>query len=309
MKIQQKLTQHQSVKNFVIKEYDKNKRVRRFQTAWRITDLWVDHIPDVDDSKPGVMFCATCRAFQQIADRTSALFTGCSNMRVDPLKKPVTSAAHIKASPSPKKVGKMSSVEKKEVVINSPIVQATNKISEIKMNTLVVMFNTAYALAKKAKPLSDYETVMELHVKNRKDIGSEYIDIGHNYLTEKSAKQFVSSIASQIKLDSINILQKSRCISVLADGSTDFAMTEQYTVLVRCIENGFPVTKLASILSVESANADGVLNGINEGPEQAEIDKSKIVCANFDGPAVMMGHSGCVCAKKKMNNPKLIGVH
>lgn len=146
--------------------------------------------------------------------------------------------------------------------------------------------------------MSDYEIVMELHVKNRKDIGSEYIDTGHNYLTDKSAKQFVSSIASQIKLDSINSLQKSRFISVLADGSTDFTMTEQYTVLDRCIENGFPVTKLVSILSVESANADGVLNGINEGLEQVEIDKRKIVCANFDGAAVMiMGHSGGVCAK------------
>lgn len=71
-------------------------------------------------------------------------------MRVDPLKKHETSAAHIKASP-PKKIYKMSSVEKTEVVINSPIVQATNKISKITMNTVVVMFNTAYALAKKRK--------------------------------------------------------------------------------------------------------------------------------------------------------------
>lgn len=54
---------------FCDKEYDKNKRVRRFQTAWWITCPWVDHIPDADDSKPGVMFCATCRAFPQIADQ------------------------------------------------------------------------------------------------------------------------------------------------------------------------------------------------------------------------------------------------
>ena len=214
---------------FSDKDYDANKRLWKFQESWKVTFPWLTHEADDDDQKPGLMFCSTCRAYPELADKSSALYVGCSNMRVDPLKKHEFSAAHIKATHKKTK-DTMTMKERGELATNSPIVKATKRCMQITMNMVVVMFNTVYSLAKKCKPLSDFETHMELHVKNKKDIGGDYMDIGTNFHNEKSAKQFLMSIAEQLRVTKTRLIEKVRFLTVLADGSTDFSMTEQYTV-------------------------------------------------------------------------------
>lgn len=187
------------------------------------------------------MHCFSCTDNPSLADKQSPLFTGSRNMRVDPLKKHETSASHIKATETSRRKT-MSQTERKELVRNGPLVKASKRSAQINMNTLKVMFNSVYALAKKGKPLSDYETHMEIHMKNRQDIGKDYIDIGSNYLTEKSAKLFLLSIAEEQRHNTMQRLTNVRFVTVLADGSTDYSIVEQYNVLIRFVFKGVAVT-------------------------------------------------------------------
>lgn len=86
-------------------------------------------------------------------------------------------------------------------------------------------------------------------------------------------------------------------------------LTSQYTVLVRCINNGFPVIKMVFTQGVENTSADCRQEGIKDGLEEVDTDQINIVCAKFDGAADMTGRFRGVCTKMKEDTTKLIGVH
>ena len=82
-------------------------------------------------------------------------------------------------------------------------------------------------------------------------------------------------------------LEQCRFFAVLADGSADSSITEQYTVLVRYLMNGEPVTKLASNEAVESECVTGIKKGTETGISKVGlntlVDKGpKRFSVNFD---------------------------
>lgn len=298
-------------RKFCDKEYDKNRRVREFKSSWVSSYPWVKHEEKAEG--PGVMFCTTCRAYPDYADKSSAMFQGCSTFRIDSLKKHDSSIAHIKCTERKQK-DSMNGQERTDFIANSPIVKCANRSATINMNIFKIMFNTVYLLAKKGKPMSDYETHMELHLMNHDLIGSDYINIGTNYLTEKSAREFLMNIAAVMKTEATQELKRARFYTVLADGSTDCSVIEQYVVLLRFVnKDGYPVTQFGSIEAAESATADGVLKCVTDGLGKLNLDvKSKepaLVCANFDGAAVMMGCNSGVSTQLKDTVPHLVSVH
>ena len=70
------------------KKYD-TQRKRVFLPQWKTKWPWVAH-----DEVKGVMFCKTCRKYPSLADKSSPLFSGTSNFRVDPLKSHRRSREH-----------------------------------------------------------------------------------------------------------------------------------------------------------------------------------------------------------------------
>ncbi|KAJ8301583.1 hypothetical protein KUTeg_020570 [Tegillarca granosa] len=133
---------------------------------------------------------------------------------------------------------------------------------------------------------SKFKNLCQLQVKNGVDLGTMY--------------QNVDGCINMIK--SIAATEKSKFISVLADGSTDSAVIEQETVYVR-FEDGLPKTQFVDIVPLSSANSDGVLKGIDTGLENIGLTRekvdSKIVGCNFDGASVMMGNKSGVSSKIK----------
>jgi len=70
------------------KKYD-TQRKRLFLPQWKTKWLWV-----VYDEEKGVMFCQTCRKYPSLADKSSPLFSGTSNFRVDLVKSHQRSREH-----------------------------------------------------------------------------------------------------------------------------------------------------------------------------------------------------------------------
>ena len=77
---------------------------------------------------------------------------------------------------------------------------------------------------------------------------------------------------------------------MLADGSTDHTITEQEIVYVRYVTSeGVLKTELADIVAAKSADANGVVNAIEDGLNNIDVPLTKVVCTNMDGASVNQG--------------------
>ena len=166
------------------------------------------------------------------------------------------------------------------------------KLSDVEMNKMRCLFNTAYGLAKNRKPFSDMELMCAIQVKNGLDLGS-------NCQNRLCARDFVVSINSTLQEENSNCVKASSFVSIFADGSTHQTICEQEVLYLRYIKDGEVKTVFASIEELDHSNALGIKAGIDscltklgltfEGLCDVKNDKPTLVCANFDGASVMQG--------------------
>lgn len=117
-------------------------------------------------------------------------------------------------------------------------------------------------------------------------------------------------------MQSINLWQRRRggcspyakcrkqVLSNLADGSKDTGIIEQQLVHVRYVrDNGDISTYMIKCQPVKSVNAPDVLEAIDEAVNtmgfREDTWKKKVVCANFDGAAMIMGEKTIVAGRLK----------
>ncbi|XP_078514935.1 zinc finger protein 862-like [Lissotriton helveticus] len=188
--------------------------------------------------------------------------------------------------------------------------QALQKLKETERKKLTILFNNAYLIAKQGKPLSD----MDILCRAMKKAG---VDIGENNANCEKAAEFIRG--GYTATGHQKIVSNSRFICIIADGSTDSAITEQETVLVRVVNGGKPYTLYADLVPFEHAHAQGVLDGIVKGIKRLSLDLvdmrstehpgPSLIAVNFDGAAVMMGSKGGVAALIKKDIPFLLPFH
>ena len=208
------------------------------------------------------MFCQTCRKHPSLADKSSPLFSGTSNFHVDPLKSHQCSREHEACR---MRIQHESKERATTELKDTPLGKALLKVDEHWKKRLRFLFNTAYAIAKKGKPFSDFKYICELQIKNR-------LDLGENYLNNHACRKFVLSAASIIRDDIKSVVAKNHFVSVLSDGSTDSAVVEQEIVYLRYIHFDFmPITRLIEIVPLESANVAGIYSSIQEGLETVKF--------------------------------------
>uniref|UniRef100_A0A3P9BE87 C17orf113 probable zinc finger domain-containing protein n=1 Tax=Maylandia zebra TaxID=106582 RepID=A0A3P9BE87_9CICH len=125
----------------------------------------------------------------------------------------------------------------------------------------------------------------------------------------ESTSAFVTG-TSNFRKDPIRTHEKSlhhkKCI--------DTGIIEQELVHVRYVrDNGDIATYMIKCQPVKSANAAGILEAIDEAVNTMGIRedtwKKKVVCANFDGAAVMMGEKTGVAGRLKQRIPHIITIH
>ena len=182
---------------------------------------------------------------------------GTNKFRKDPLYKHEKSTCHIACVNHQcylNSKGKLGSAT------STAIGRGILALHEKHRKRLMILFNTAYGLAKKNRPFTDFPTVCSIQEKNGL-VGL----LGEIYITDKAAKHFTSSIAKTMRQKTAVDLNKARFVSVMSDGSTDTTIVEQEVVYVRYVDHGNPVTKLASIQALEHGNAEGVHQGVMKG--------------------------------------------
>ena len=113
------------------------------------------------------------------------------------------------------------------------------------------LFDIAYFVAKREMPFTSFPHLCHLEMKHGVDLGSTYIN-------DKACKNFVLSIATQLKNELSCKLQKCRFISVMADSATDVGVHEVEDVYVCHLVEGETVNTFAELKECVNSKADGI---------------------------------------------------
>ena len=100
------------------------------------------------------------------------------------------------------------------------------KLNKEQESILTSLTNTAFYVAKKKVAFDAFSSLCELQEKNG-------INMGTQYRSDKSCKEFVMAIADREKENTIQSIKTSRFMAVMGDGSTDVSVTEQEGVYLR----------------------------------------------------------------------------
>ncbi|XP_062616845.1 zinc finger protein 862-like [Saccostrea cucullata] len=302
-------------------KYDKNKRKRTFQEGWKERYPWVDQDDD------GLMFCKYCRSFPEFANKSSALYKGTTNLKIDPLishdktNEHLTVSKHYLTKKNPISNDQNNNEAVAEyrnkllpVIKDTEIGKAFYKLSEEEKKKMTVLFNTAYAVARNGKPFSDYLYIYELNSLNGLDINGQYNNI-------IACENFIEAISQTLRERICDEVLMTNCVSILADGSTDAAILEQEIVYLRYVHpiSGIPVCRQIDIIAVKSSDASGVLGALNAAVENGLNLKMtdfhpdnkgtpSLIMANFDGASVNFGSKSGVVAQMKKDFTNILAL-
>ena len=112
-----------------------------------------------------------------------------------------------------------------EIVKSSPIRRGLTKMATRDKEVLENRFNSAYDLAKKERPYSDFPDLIELLEKN----GVKYRASCQN---KRAAANFVDRCGEVLKESFVEDLLRANYYSILVDGSTDSNVIEQELIYV-----------------------------------------------------------------------------
>ena len=136
------------------------------------------------------------------------------------------------------------------------------------------------------RPFTDFPDLLDLQTLNGVGLWGTY----HN---DKAAKEFITHIAGVYQDNLQKHLHKSDYFSVYCDGSTDRSESEKELVMVRVIEDFYPVVKYLKLVEPANTKADGILAAINGAFAyfgfSAREYKQKMIGFGSDGASVMMG--------------------
>ena len=156
--------------------YDANKRVRRFQVGWRTHRPWLRY-----DDASSTMWCTICKAnAHRHADANGNFAVGTKSLQLTSVKSHEVTSSHKRESAAADAATRpaMESVAGRMLV----------SMNKALVDKLKLKFRTVHALAKHARPYTDY--VWQCSVDERKGL-----IIGTDYRSDKSASEFAHHIA------------------------------------------------------------------------------------------------------------------
>ena len=271
------------------KKYDSTSRVRKFLPKWEKDFPWIQFAG-------GKMYCKYCLEVNEHADKNSSFYKGSDNFRIGVIRAHNKSKQHLRCA----------DVYRSKRNSQNPIEQGLRNMESAVQGKLMKLFNTAYFVAKEEMPFSSFKSLCELQIKND-------VELGNTYFNDHACKNFIESSAEILKADLSEKLNNAspRFFSAMADGSTDSGIIEQELLFVRYLNNGLPVNRFLTVQSVKHANADGILQAIDNGFNYANVInwKDGLVGFGADGASVMMGRQNGVLKKIKDDVPHLIEMH
>ena len=274
-------------------KYEATQRKRRNDD---VVAEWKSSRPWLIDTSSGLT-CSFCSDFSR--DRNLNYITGCKAYKLDSIRKHETSKQHQHCaliaeakSQNPSE----SSASKIIIKLNTEIIQKLEK-----------MFRNCHALIIKNRPLSDFGWLCELDEKKGLTLGS-------TYRNTESAKKFIKAIADTEFSKVSSLVQESKFLCFIGDGSTDSSVKEQEMWFVRSCMKGEILVNFTGVHAAEKADAKSIVSGLKETvSNNLQIDwgdvSQNMVALSCDGASVMMGSKAGVGALLRAEQPSLLSIH
>ncbi|ROI15239.1 Zinc finger protein 862 [Anabarilius grahami] len=151
---------------------------------------------------------------------------------------------------------------------------------------MMLIFNTAYFVAKEELPFTKYKSQLDLQRKNG-------LKLNKTYNNDTACAQFVGVIADTLKGKTYTKIEDAPYLSIMIDGDTDVSTKECEIIYARILNEGKPMNILIGHIEVKHAHAQGVYDATKEafqhlGTETGWLEKT--VAMGADGAAVNLGH-------------------
>ncbi|XP_027132754.1 E3 SUMO-protein ligase KIAA1586-like [Larimichthys crocea] len=169
------------------------------------------------------------------------------------------------------------------------------------------LFRTAYHMAKKNRPYTDYQDLVVLQQANGLDMG---ITLHSRY----SAKNIIDHTAQEMRNKILNhILTEDKRFSVLIDESTTLSKKSALVVYLTSTVNNVPTVIFLDLVELESQSAENITNtllqclttcGLNEN-----FIRTNFVAFACDGASAMLGRKSGVATRLQQMYPELIVWH
>ena len=255
------------------KDYEANERKRTFIASWKNGRPWLQF-----DTEKGTIKCDFC--IKYCASKDNNFVLGCKDLKLYQIKRHEGTNDHRK------------SAEKHAAMTCKPggsvAEKAMNSLTKAQNDKLSILFRNAHALAKKARPYTEFSYLTELDK-------AKGVELGNQYLSRVQCKEFISAIADVERSNLRNDFgAKAKAFAIMSDGSTDSSTTEEEIVYVRYANKGEVFVKFAGLKDVARADARNIYNAISFVLQKSlglseEEWKKLLWSVTSDGAVVMTG--------------------
>ena len=126
-----------------------NVTIRRFKENWKIDEAgrprsWLTY-----DPTNHTMSCSLCRKYAKDKQKQNPFVVGTTNMKLESIKDHEKSKCHI------------DSLIQSQPVSSTRVIKSVTAIPDPTKRKLFTMFRTVHALAKKGRPMADFEWICE----------------------------------------------------------------------------------------------------------------------------------------------------
>lgn len=260
---------------------------------------WLEFtVDDADQTLVSTMHCSVCKNYA--SDKMGNFVQGTSNIKKESVKYHLKSECHRKA------IETKTVKERAAKNVLNPIEEGMMKMEKNVFERMEKLFRTAFFVAIKERPFTDFPSLLELQEANG-------VSLGETYSNDKSCKLFIDQIAGEKQDNLKDLLNHSDYFSVMSDSSTDRSVSEKEIVYVRLIKDGYPTMKYLSLVDLKSADAVGIVKSLDQAFSdfgfQSDEWRRKLVGFGADGAAVMLGKKGGIAKLQKDRVPDLIEIH
>uniref|UniRef100_G3TSV3 Zinc finger protein 862 n=1 Tax=Loxodonta africana TaxID=9785 RepID=G3TSV3_LOXAF len=275
-------------------EVDGPERMRRTYRPRSIQRAWFGQFPWlVIDPKETKLFCSACKARPNLHDKSSRLVRGYTGpFKVETLKYHEVSKAHKLC---------VSTVGVQE---DAPQPSLVPEISSDLMANMGHFFSAAYSIAYHARPLNDFEKILQL-------LQSTGTMILGKYRNRTACTQFIKYISETLKKEILDDIRDSPYVSMLLDRSMDSSDQSCVGIYIRYFKEMEVKESYITLAPLYSETVDGYFETIISALDELDIPFRKpgwVVGLGTDGSAMLSCKGGLV-EKFQEVIPQLLPVH
>ena len=169
------------------------------------------------------------------------------------------------------------------------------------------IFNTIYSLAKRSRPFSDIEAVIELQKKKG-------LEMGVGLRSRHTAVKIVEHIANTIRSDVFNkIIEKNKKVCIIVDEASSISNKPVLIIYLKIEDCDCPPTVFLDLVELNGLGAEAIyttlLNSLHNAGFSDKYLKKNLIVFCSDGASVMIGRSSGVGTRLKNFFPNIIIWH